>query len=744
MAVNVKMGVDIGGFTAGIKQGQQILKGLNAEMKATDAEFKATGNAEQKMAQQTKTLNSQLNVQKGIFDQAQQALKKMEEAGIKPTDAAYQKMYATMMNAKAGMNDAQAALNNLGTGAESAAGKADKLTNSINGISKKISLDQVISGVNTITKGLESAAQKAIQLGQNLFDAIMDSARRADDTATLAEMYGIDLTKFQQMQMLVTGGMDTTVDNMLASMTKLRKGIGSDTQAVLSVLDDLHVQTKVLSGDEGVGEYMTRDQMELFWEAGRAIYEMKDAYEQEAAAQTLFGKSWRDLSNLFKTYSSLDEYNAALDQQTVNSEDTIRNLAELNDAVSKLEGSWTVLKDELIGGLAPALTAASDALSGLINSITEYLQTDEGQAMLKDLQTAVTDLFSGMKNINAEDIVNNFKEGFDKVTGALQWVVDNKDTVLGAIEAVFGFWATFKVGSGVTTLLKLFDGAKGLFGGRGGTGSAGGGGGGGTSLIGGGGWLTAMSNWLNQGVSNIASGLTQFTTQGGGFILDWLTHESPLGSIFQGTESLGDWWNRQVAEFNQRQETFDQDWRENKLFGWAVELGENSIRFWDNFWNGGGSKEELQSQADDFLKTMGLAVEDGNPVDVPAEMIPEEDSAEKISAMVGVVPIQAELVGVSGGGSMGMFRGMPTGGAGGGGLPHYKLGNANGLPYVPNDGLYLLHRGERVTPARELASRNFSSNLYVENMNMSGGMDAAGLAAAMAAAQRRAMAAYGS
>ena len=162
MAVNVKMGVDIGGFTAGIREGQQILKGLNAEMKATDAEFKATGNAEQKMAQQTKTLNSQLNVQRGIFDQAQKALKKMEEAGIKPTDAAYQKMYATMMNAKAGMSDAQAQLNQLGSDAETAAGKADKLTASMNGLNRKVSLEQVLSGVNAITGGLEKDRKSVV------------------------------------------------------------------------------------------------------------------------------------------------------------------------------------------------------------------------------------------------------------------------------------------------------------------------------------------------------------------------------------------------------------------------------------------------------------------------------------------------------------------------------------------------------------------------------------------------------
>ena len=72
-------------------------------------------------------------------------------------------------------------------------------------------------------------------------------------------------------------------------------------------------------------------------------------------------------------------------------------------------------------------------------------------------------------------------------------------------------------------------------------------------------------------------------------------------------------------------------------------------------------------------------------------------------------------------------------------------GRANGLPYVPFDGYpAILHKGERVVPAREISSQSYSSNLYVENMNMNGGADAEGLAAAMAAAQRRTMAGFGS
>ncbi|MBR2853451.1 MAG: hypothetical protein IKE81_03910, partial [Clostridia bacterium] len=148
MPISTSLDIEIGGFESNIKQAQGVLKGLNAEMKAADAAFKATGNAEQKLTSQTKTLNSTIQMQKGIADQARQALDAMTKAGVDPLDKEYQKLYATMVNAEAGMNEAQAALNQLGAGTAEAASGAEKLTSGLNGISKKISLDQVISGID--------------------------------------------------------------------------------------------------------------------------------------------------------------------------------------------------------------------------------------------------------------------------------------------------------------------------------------------------------------------------------------------------------------------------------------------------------------------------------------------------------------------------------------------------------------------------------------------------------------------
>ena len=73
------------------------------------------------------------------------------------------------------------------------------------------------------------------------------------------------------------------------------------------------------------------------------------------------------------------------------------------------------------------------------------------------------------------------------------------------------------------------------------------------------------------------------------------------------------------------------------------------------------------------------------------------------------------------------------------------MSHANGLPFVPFDGyIAALHKGERVVPANQNRNYTANSNLYVETMNMNNGTDAQGLAAAMAAENRRIRAGFGS
>ena len=747
MAIDVKIGADLAAFNQNIKQGQTILRGLNAEMKATDAEFKATGNSEQYLANKTKTLNSQLQVQKGIADQAKRALKEMKDSGVEPTDAAYQQLYIQMMNAQAGMNETQAALNALSGSQQQAAQSADQLTQSVNNIGKKVSLEQVISGINTITGGLETAAKKAIQLGETIWNSIMDSARWADDTATMAQMYGIDLDTFQRMQKLVTNGMDTTVEAMIKSQQKLTKNIGDGSKNAMEALQELHIGMR-----KGVLEDWTswekKNPEELFWEVGDALMNMSDAFDKESAAQAMFGRSWHELVPLFSEYKSLDDYNAALEDVNVVSEDTVNDLANLNDKVSELKGNFDTLKTEVLGALAPALTGAADALNGVLTSVLEYLETPEGKELLKDLGDSVSGLFDDLSKIDPQQVVEGFTSVFNTVVGSLQWLVDNKDTVVGVLEGVALGWGTLEITGGALKLLQLVQGIQGLTGAGAAAAAGEAGAAAGTSFA------TGFVNAFVAAAPVLASilGVTAVAIAPAVGVMNEVkkkwgedyerrmeaagnagenetiirTAAEALGKDGQvdfGTVedllmSLKDRKNQQKAELY------------NMLSG-STTAGSSTWNVLNAFWEGA---ELDPSTVNELVQDItDLMADNPKKPQVPVEVKLPEDVNSKISEEIGTVTVYVQPV-------AGDIVNNTDKRRRNGSFPFF----ANGIRYVYQDNmLSMLHKGEQVMPAREVSSRNYSSNLYVEKMIMGGGTDARGLADEMAAAQQRQISAYG-
>lgn len=717
--VNFKIGADASAFKQGVSEAQASLKTLDAALKVNEASFKAGGDAETYMSQKLEILNSKMTQQKNLANQLQAGLQKMRQAGVSPTSVEYQKLEKDLYNAQAAMNETKVAIDNLDGSQEKATGSAGSLTAAVNGIGKKISLDQVIGGIDRITGSMQTAAGAAVNLGEKIWDNVMNAAKWADDSSTMALMYGIDPERFLRMQKLVTNGMDTSVDAMLRSQTKLNKNIGDGNKDTLQYFRELGVAIATVTG-ESMDIVQRKDPADLFWEIGDALMHMGDAYDKEAASQAIFGRGWKELVPLFDKYDSRAEYEKALGRVKVNTEQEVNDLAELNDKVAELQGNIETLTNKGWAALAPSLTSGAEALSGVLENVLEYLDTPEGKEALKEMSESVSTLFEDLGKIDPKDVVKNFTAVFNGMVDRFKWLAENKDGVIRALKDIVGGWAGLKLTGGALQVYQLLQNIKTLRGGDAAQAAK-----------------DAATTVLGTNAATAtAKTATQALSQNGGFsaaVANFLTGKWATGftTMLLGIPMLDTIMNTNWIDVF-RQMGNDA----NNLPSAVKEVASNPEQ----------SKRSFQKL---IGEAFGLDVDGGgggsHGFDIPVEPKTSENAAAIVSEQIGIVPVQVQPVfsgagygGRTGGGTMSLLSDF------GNGLASLFGLHANGLWSVPFDNYpALLHRGERVVPAREVSSRSYNSNLYVEKMYMSNGTDAQGLADAMAAANRRTVNSYG-
>ena len=738
MAVSTKMNVDVSGFKRGISQANASVKTLDAALKLNEKQFKANGDAETYMEQKTNLLNSKLQAQRSAVANAEAALKAMKDNGVSPISVAYQKMQQTMIGAQTALFETQMEIRDTGDAAQEAAGQVDMMTESVNGISKKMSLEQVKAGIDSITGGLENAAKKAADLGTKIWSAIMDSARWSDDTATAAMLLDMSVEEYQRYKDVFDTIAEMTVTDWMNAKRKVQKAINEPSNDQVDVLSALGISTKAWGERKGASgpELIAKGWEEVFWEAAKALQNKVERGEitQDMAdtwGEALFGKKFASMKPLIDLGE--EGFKAALEEQTVASEEAIKKNAELNDKIIQLKGDFTQLQAEITSGLAPALESAAGVLSSLLSNVMEYLQKPEGQKALSDLETAVSGLFEDLGKIDPEDVVSGFTDVFNTAVGSVQWLVEHWHGVVDAMTGIVVGWGALKLSGGALQILQLINGLKGLGGGSAAAGAAG---------------AAAGASWGAGFASAVATAAPWLI---GAYELTKVTGTAGDDQDMLFNPETGKLTSAGWEDFNRNIDQWAGDIAlVGSLFGDLARIttDTNAINALANFRHNGGDLGKLIED----LQSLGYVLNPDNTgnsilenpekwqdilqngVQVPGEIQLPENEAEVIAAQVGMVTIPAQLAV------------QDTGGYGGGStrFPFMVMKHANGLFDVPWDGYpAILHKGEQVVPAREVSNRNYNSNLYIENMNMSGNADAQGLAAAIAAANRRTMAGYG-
>ena len=240
MAVNVKLGVDLGDFKSGIASAKEEIKTFDAALKYAEASLNATGDAEAAMTTKSEALRGKLEAQTRIVNQYTDALQKMNANGVDKSSTSYQKMQRDLINAQAAMMNTQAQINGLNTSQQAASKSANDLATNVGKIGKNVSLQTVADGVNKLTTSLERGARAAIRIGRNIARSAMGSTGWADDLSERAVEYNMDVETLQRMEK-VAAYIDTDVEAIVRARDQMSKnrsslaellGISSDGKSV--------------------------------------------------------------------------------------------------------------------------------------------------------------------------------------------------------------------------------------------------------------------------------------------------------------------------------------------------------------------------------------------------------------------------------------------------------------------------------------------------------------------------------
>lgn len=437
MAISTKMEVKgLSQYKSQIKSAQQSVKQLDAELKLAAAEYQNTGDKEQYAGKQTELLTKQIAEQEKVVKAQRAALQEMEKNGIDPSSASYQKLQLQMTQAQTKLVTMQSTLNGSNGKFKEGTKQVGEYQGALSSINTKVSFDAVISGIDSIGSALENGVRKVARFAKELYKFEAGATVWADELITQSAQTGIGIEDLQRME-YASQLVDADVQDIINGMTKVNKLRQQSQGGWLTVYDGF-----LNGGLNGIISTSGKSQLELFWDVLDVLKQIPSESERDARAMEIFGKSFRELNTLMGE-TAREDYAKAMEDAPIISEDGVKQLGEANDALVTMQAEFEKLKTELAVEMAPIFKDVTEALTAMMKEFSEWLKSDEGQ-----------------------DAIQKLKDG-------LQWLIDNKETVVDAIKAIAITLGTLKVAEGVLKFLQMINGIKGLSG-AGGSSAAGG------------------------------------------------------------------------------------------------------------------------------------------------------------------------------------------------------------------------------------------------------------------------------
>ena len=447
--IGVKMSVSgVSQFKSAMNDAKGSVKALDAELKLNAAQYKASGDAETYYANRAKILADQIKAQEEVVSNAEKALETMTSQGVKKADKAYTQMQATLAQAKTRLVEMQQAANGAGDELEETGKTADSTAKSLSKLSAGMAfqnLSKVFEGVDNILKNILT---KAVRIGETVWNWGRDAGRWADDLATRATMYGMDVETLQGYEH-AADKIDTDVDTIIKASDKL-SAKAKDTGEGIALITPGSTQFGIALTD-AAGE--ARSQMDVLWDFIEVLGQIGNETDRNAIAQEYFGKSYRELIPLIEEGRS--KWEAAAKGADVVSNDNVNKLVKMNDTMDELDQKLQTTWMTLLANLSPAFEKVADALGRMLDRIGEWAESDEGQATMSRIGDALAGLIENFADGGFEKLFDGAVSAVEKISEFLQSITSGDMlSTLETIGKIIAGWKIAETGIKTWNLIK--------------------------------------------------------------------------------------------------------------------------------------------------------------------------------------------------------------------------------------------------------------------------------------------------
>ena len=431
------------------------MRALNEQLKASTEGMKNLSTQEDASAKRTealtgiiagnqeklKILGEQYDQAKTKLDQLAEAMRKAQESGdpaaIDKATTAYNKQSAEVSKLEGAMAKAEGEIAKAGNAMADTGSDSDDAKGKIEQLANTMSIQLATDAVGKVVSAMERVGQAVMDAGKALWDMASDASTFADDLITQATKTGISTQALQEYA-YAARFVDTEVSTVTSSMVKLTKNMSSSSKDTQAAFSRLGVAVKDSGGN-------MRDTQSVFWDAIDALGKVENATERDQLAMQIFGKSAQDLNPLIKAGSETWNSYAqeARDAGLILEDDAVGALGTFNDGLQRIDATMEAAQRQIMGALAPAFSEIADAVADAAQEFTRWIQTDEAKQLLGELTELAKNLASSFLQ-NLQPAISKAIDIFKSISGAVQFLSDNFETIAGVITGLIGVWLGLK------------------------------------------------------------------------------------------------------------------------------------------------------------------------------------------------------------------------------------------------------------------------------------------------------------